>query len=266
MLPVTSTPLSVANGSTKSPSAHVPPRAWRSLLGACVAFLLAGCFAAPPFDAKAIATEWASYMQRDYVLRPGDRLSVRVEGVEGIAAAATDPRGNLQEVVVSPTGTIDLRQLPSPLQVGGKSVGSMRTQIVEAYKQLKFTEPRVSVSLTEAAAQSVYVCGEVFRPGPVPYTPGLTMTMAIAAAGSFNITVKHSDIRILRINQDGTQRTTRVNMEAVLLDQQPDFLLLPGDVVYAQTSGIADAGNWVELWIRRLLPFELSSPGPTTGN
>ena len=194
-------------------------------------------------------------MQRDYVLRPGDRLSVRVDQLAGQGDAAD----NVQEVVVSPTGTIDLRQLSGPLQVGGKSVGSMRTVVTEAYKQ-QFTEPRVSVALTEAATQSVYVCGEVFRPGPVPFQPGLTMTQAIASAGSFNHTVKHSDIRILRINQDGTQRTTRVNMDAVLLEQQPDFLLLPGDVVYAQTSGIADAGNWVDLWIRRLLPFQIGGP------
>jgi len=86
------------------------------------------------------------------------------------------------------------------------------------------------------------------------------MTQAIAAAGSFIHTVKHSDIRVLRIHPDGSQRTFRVNMDAVLLDQQPDFLLLPGDVVYAQTSGIADAGNWVDLWIRRLLPFSIGGP------
>lgn len=221
-----------------------------------LAALLAACSSAPPFDARAVATEWVAYMQRDYVLRPGDRLSVRVDQ---LASGQGEVRDNVQEVVVSPTGTIDLRQLPGPLAVGGKSVGAMRTMVVEAYKQ-QFTEPRVSVSLTEAAVQSVYVCGEVFRPGPVPYQPGLTMTQAIASAGSFNHTVKESDIRILRIATDGSQRTFRVNMTDVLLDQQPDFLLLPGDVVYAQTSGIADAGNWVDLWIRRLLPFQLGGP------
>ena len=49
-------------------------------------------------------------------------------------------------------------------------------------------------------------------------------------------------------------------MDAVLLEEWPDFLLLPGDVVYAQPSSIAEAGNWVELWIRRLLPFRLGGP------
>jgi protein involved in polysaccharide export with SLBB domain len=145
------------------------------------------------------------------------------------------------------------------LHVGGRSVGATRTEITEAYKTL-FVEPRVSVNLLEAAAQSVYVCGEVFRPGPVVYQPGLTMTQAIAASGSFNYTVKHSDVRVLRLAQDGSNRTFRINMDAILLDQSPDFLLLPGDVVYAQTSGIADAGNWVDLWFRRLLPFSIGGP------
>ncbi|MFO1077010.1 MAG: polysaccharide biosynthesis/export family protein [Planctomycetota bacterium] len=216
----------------------------------------AGCNSAPPFDARAVAAEWAAYMQRDYVLRPGDRLTVRVEGATAVQG---DPRDNVQEVVVSPTGTIDLRKLPAPLAVAGKSMSAMRSLIVEAYKP-EYTEPRISVSLVEAATQSIYVAGEVRTPGAIAFHPGMTMTQAVAAAGSFLHTVKHSDIRILRIAPDGTERTFRVNMEAVFEEEQPDFLLLPGDVVYCQTSGIADAGNWVDLWIRRLLPFQLGGP------
>lgn len=260
---VTSKPILAANRQDRSSLSSFS--SLRTLLRAalCLWFALAvgACSSAPPFDAKAVATEWVAYMQRDYVLRPGDRLSVRVDQL-AVPGEARDP---VQEVSVSPTGTIDLRQLPGPLQVGGKSVGAMRTLVVEAYKS-QFSDPRVSVSLVQAATQSVYVCGEVFRPGPVPYQAGLTMTQAIASAGSFNHTVKHSDIRILRINQDGSQRTTRVNMDAILRDEQPDFLLLPGDVIYAQTSGIADAGNWVDLWIRRLLPFSIGGPAIGTVN
>ncbi len=202
--------------------------------------------------------EWAAYMQRDYVLRAGDRLAVHIPE---LSSAQGEVKDAVQEVVVSPTGTIDLRRLPGPLQVAGRSMGAARTTVLEAYKVAGvLTDPTVSVTLTEAAVQSIYVCGEVHGPGPIPYTPGLTMTQAIAAAGSFNYTVKHSDIRILRIAPDGSQRTFRVNMSEVLLDESPDFLLLPGDVVYCQTSGIADAGNWVDLWFRRLLPFSLGGP------
>jgi protein involved in polysaccharide export with SLBB domain len=219
---------------------------------------LAGCSSAPPFDAKAMAMEWAAFMQRDYVLRAGDHLEVQVDQLQ-VEGRGGESSNIAQEVVVSPTGWIDLRGLTVSLQVGGKSVGAARNLIVEAYRG-KFANPRVFVNLAEAGAQSIYVCGEVGRSGPVPYVPGMTMTQAIASAGSFEITIKYADVRILRIAPDGSQRTIRVNMEAVLHEEAPDFLLLPGDVVYCQTSGIADAGNWVELWIRRLLPFALGGP------
>ena len=52
----------------------------------------------------------------------------------------------------------------------------------------------------------------------------------------------------------------RVNLESVLEDEWPDFLLLPGDVVYAQASAIANVGYGVDLYIRRLLPFTIGGP------
>jgi protein involved in polysaccharide export with SLBB domain len=233
----------------------------RSFVALLVALAAAACSSAPPFDAQAVAREWASFMQRDYVLRAGDRLMVRVDGLsQGVSASATDARDNIQEVIVSPTGTIDLRRLAGPLMVAGKSVGAVRTLVLESYRAIIPDGLGVSVTLTEAATQSVYVFGEVFRPGPVPFSPGLSMTQAIAAGGGFNYTVKHSDIRILRIAPDGTQRTFRVNMSDVLLDESPDFLLLPGDVVYCQTSTVADIGNLVDLYFRRMLPFQIGGP------
>jgi protein involved in polysaccharide export with SLBB domain len=221
--------------------------------------LWASCAGAPPFDAKAVAMEWQSYMQRDYSLRPGDKLIVRVlpwaPSVPGATATADE---STQQVIISPTGTVDLNRLPGPLQLAGKTVGAARTAITEAYAANNVKDPHVSVTLAEASVQTVYVAGEVGTAGAIPYRPGMTVTQAIAAAGSFRITVKESDIRVLRINPDGTQRTFRVNVSDVLYSEYPDFLLLPGDVVYAQTSTIADMGNWVELYIRRLLPFAIT--------
>lgn len=225
--------------------------------------LLSACSSAPPFDAKAVAQEWAAFMQRDYTLRAGDRLTVLVDQLATLEEAGRTQgqaqNVGVQEVLVSPNGTIDLKRLDAPLHVAGISMGAARSLIVTAYEKLNFTTPpRVTVTLIEAATESVYVCGEVRNPGAQPYHPGMTMIQSIAAAGSFQITVKESDIRILRINPDGKQRTFRVNMSDVLYGEYPDFLLLPGDVVYCQTSFIADVGNLVELYIRRLLPFQLS--------
>ena len=66
---------------------------------------------------------------------------------------------------------------------------------------------------------------------------------------------------MLRVSPDGSQRTFRVDLAGVLRAEYPDFLLLPGDVIYCQTSSIAEVGNWVELWIRRLLPIQVGAFG-----
>jgi len=72
-------------------------------------------------------------------------------------------------------------------------------------------------------------------------------------------------VRVLRNSGKGTDKTYRVNAEQILFEASPDFLVLPGDVVFCQTSGIADAGNWVELYIRRLLPFQIGGLAVPTG-
>lgn len=232
----------------------------RPWIAAILSLSMAACSSAPQFDAKAVALEWAAYMQRDYVVRPGDRLAVRVDlPTTTPVPQQGETSDNIREIVVSPTGTIDLWRLPGPLQVAGKSVGEVRTLVLEAYLR-QFNEVRISIHLAQAAVQSIYVCGEVRTAGAIVYTPGMTLTQAVAAAGSFNYTVKETDIRVLRINPDGTQRAFRINLDRVLRAEWPDFLLLPGDVIYCQTSTIADLGNLVDLYVRRLLPFALGGP------
>lgn len=214
-----------------------------------------GCSStAPPFDAQAVAREWAVYMQRDYPLRPGDRLLVEASDIKDGAGVPIP-----QEVIVSPTGTISLRSLSEPLTVSGLSISAVRNKVLEGYR-LTFSKVSVTVLLLEASAQTVYVAGETRIRGPVAYVPNMTLTQAVAANGGLDITANWADVRVIRIGPDGAAKTFRVNVEAILHEEQPDFLVLPGDVVYCQTSAIADAGNWVELYIRRLLPFQLAGP------
>ena len=208
---------------------------------------LPGCVGAPPFDPVAMAQEWAAYMQRDYILSPGDTIVVNaypeVQFVE-----------LTQEVRISPNGTVNLIRLPRDLRAAGLSVSGFTQQVQQAYAEI-YPTTEISVSLIEAAVQSIFVVGEIGRSGPIPYEPGMTLSRALAAAGGFRITAKESDVRIIRNSGFGVPKTIRVNAENILYDEGTDFLVLPGDVIFCQTSGIADAGIWVQLWIRNLLPF-----------
>ena len=74
----------------------------RTLFTSLLLLVVTACAGAPPFDAKAVAVEWAAYMQRDYSLRPGDKLAVQVtqpgststeqDAVQEVIAAFRDGR------------------------------------------------------------------------------------------------------------------------------------------------------------------------------
>ena len=209
---------------------------------------LNACTSAPPFDAKAMVKEWAEFMQRDYVLRPGDEIAISVY---------TQPELT-QQLIVAPGGSVSLLRIDEPMRLVGMSVAAASAVVQKAYAAV-VVDPEVSLSMVKVSAETVYVTGEVKRDGPVAYVPGMTLSQAVAAAGGYVITAKSNDVRILRNVGTETAKTYRVDLWNALHDEAPDFLVLPGDVVFCQTSVIADVGDWITLHIARLLPFPPSA-------
>jgi protein involved in polysaccharide export with SLBB domain len=147
------------------------------------------------------------------------------------------------------------------MRAAGLPIAGFRARVQEAYK-LKLKDAEVSVLLLEAAAKSVYVAGEVKTAGAIAYTPGLTLLQALATAGGMELTAQPEAVIVSRKDGKGRIGAYRIDVEAIIYQPQaPDFLLLPGDVVFVSTSGIADVGNWVELYIRRLIPLPLTTLG-----
>ncbi len=218
---------------------------------------LASCSVAPPFPVETMVQEWAAYMNSDHVLVPGDQLTI----------SAFDNESLTQEVTVSPSGVVTLRRLPGSLRAAGRTVSEFRGAVEQAYEEI-LTGVELSINLTNPNPATVFVAGEVYNPGPVPWTSSLTIAQAVSAAGGFQITAKPTDVLVVRKEPaSGAPRTVRVNVDAILYGKSPDFPVLPGDVVWCQTSGIADAGNWVELYIRRLLPIGVTGAAiPIEGN
>lgn len=216
----------------------------RRLLLLLTAFVLGSC-AAPPFPVADMVREWAEYMNRDHQLVPGDVL---------VVTAFQKPELT-QEVVVSPHGSINLKRLEKPVRAIDRSVSDFRLSVQDAYAGLD-PSIEISVNLKAPNVKAVYVGGEVQRPSAVPWHSNLTIGQAIAAAGSFRITAKSSDVLVVRsASAERESRSIRVNVNAIIAGEQPDLPLVPGDVVWAQNSAIAQVGDWVELYIRRLLPI-----------
>ena len=219
----------------------------KKLVPTVALLLLAGCGSAPPVNVGKMVQEWSMFMNRDHLLVPGDVLTITAFQMPELT----------QVVTVSPEGTVSLKRLKKSIRAVDRPVAEFRAEVQRSYADVMPTV-EVSINLTKPNLKSVFVSGRVRRPGPVPWSSSLTIAQAVSAAGGFAITAKPTDVLLMRPGSGSSgpsPRSIRINVQAILFGHQADVPLLPGDVVWAQTSAIADVGDWVELYIRRLLPI-----------
>jgi polysaccharide biosynthesis/export protein VpsN len=119
-------------------------------------------------------------------LRAGDSLTIALQGVP-------DPSTN--SVQIDDQGLISLPYIGT-LSAAGLSTAELSQRIRETYVAKKiYTVVDVSVSVTE---RYVYIGGEVQRPGRIIWTPDLTVTKAIQAAGGFTLYARETAVSLVR--------------------------------------------------------------------
>lgn len=153
------------------------------------------------------------------VLRPGDSLSVTLQGVP-------DPSSN--NVQIDEHGLINLPYVGGVL-ASGISTGELSQRIRETYLTKKiYTTVDVAVSVTE---RFVYVGGEVAHPGRIVWTPDLTVAKAIQAAGGFTLYAKEAKVNLVR-----DQKAYEINVTLAQRDPSQDARLMPGDSLQVPRS------------------------------
>ena len=154
-------------------------------------------------------------------LRPGDSLTVALQGVP-------DPSTN--QVQISDRDTISLPYIGT-ISTANATAGELSQRIRETYIAKKFyMTVDVSVSVTE---RYVYVGGEVTRPGRIIWTPDLTVSKAVQAAGGFTLYAKESKVNLVR-----EQKAYDINITLAQKNPEQDVRLMPGDSVQVPRSPI----------------------------
>lgn len=152
-------------------------------------------------------------------LRPGDALVVSLQGI---------PDPSQHNVQIDDEGLITLPYIGG-IEVGGLTTSQLSAKIKDTYISQSFYRAiDVSVSVTE---RYVYVGGEVQNPGRIEWTPDLTMTKAIQAAGGFTLYAKETAVSVVRDQSAYT-------LDAKLAQRSPaeDPRLLPGDSLQIDRS------------------------------
>ncbi len=88
-------------------------------------------------------------------------------------------------------------------------------------------------------AGQAYVLGSVNKPGSVPVKGNLTVSQAVAVAGSPVAGLAKPEISsVLRLDEQGNPTTIPFNLYAILQKQEQDIVLKENDVVYVPESTI----------------------------
>jgi polysaccharide export outer membrane protein len=152
-------------------------------------------------------------------LRAGDTLVITLQGVP-------DPSSN--QVQIDDQGLISLPFI-GVIKAAGVTTANLSQQIRDTYVAKKiYTTVDVSVSVTE---RYVYVGGEVGRSGRVVWTPDLTLTKAVQAAGGFSVYAREKGVNLVR---DGQSHV--IDAQLAVKKPSEDPLLMPGDALQVPKS------------------------------
>jgi polysaccharide biosynthesis/export protein len=159
----------------------------------------------------------------DYVIGPGDELSVQLYGNQNRTLNLTvgrDGRVNFPEI--------------GPINVGGQLFSAVRSTI-EARVQRQMLGVRASVSMGDTRSIRVFVLGEAKRPGSFTISGLGTITSALFAAGGVKPIGSLRNIELKR--QGKVVRTLDLYDMLLRGDTTDDAKLLQGDVVFIPPVG-----------------------------
>lgn len=97
---------------------------------------------------------------------------------------------------VRPDGVISI-SLIGEVQAAGKTPQELSTDIQERLKKY-IQDPLVTVVVTAANSQKIFLLGEVLHVGPIPLTPNLGVLQAISASGGLTPYANARKMYILR--------------------------------------------------------------------
>jgi len=157
-----------------------------------------------------------------YKLEAGDAFDISFE---------LNPEFN-QSVVVQPDGFITLRGA-GDIQVAGQTVPELTTTLRTVYDKI-LNQPMISVVLKDFQKPYFIADGQVAKPGKYDLRGETSLTQAIAMAGGFTDSSKHSQVLLFRKASEGWYSAKIFNVKKMEQEGnlREDPQLRPGDMLF----------------------------------
>jgi polysaccharide export outer membrane protein len=233
--------------------------AFRSLItsmGALGLLLASGCASsgAEPFSPKPRPTAefpdigYASWTDDEppYRLYAGDEVEISVPSAPELSRTVT----------VQPDGRVSL-PLIAPVMVADRSVPQVEAALSDAYAA-QLIRPEVDVAVKTATPLKVFIGGEVDKPGVYDMPGAIDSLQAVIMAGGFKTGAKRSQVVIIRRSPDGRAMMRTADLRKGVFDPggADAVPLRRFDIVYVPHSSIAEAGLFVQQYLRDLNPVQ----------
>ena len=190
-------------------------------------------WAIPLIVISLVAVGCSSIIQeRDYDAPSGFML-----GPEDVLEIAVWKNADLSRTTaIRPDGLISM-PIIGDVQAAGLTADGLAHRIADRLKQFVAGNPAVSVSVKELNSYSIFVLGEVTKPGKYQAKSYVTLLQAISMGGGFTEYAKKNKLQIVRnrLNGDNKLHETRIPVRYDDLlagrGEPGNIVLLSGDTV-----------------------------------
>jgi len=182
-----------------------------------LALILGACADNPPVSYPTIAP----FDDTKLALGPGDKLELTIFYGSAVSKATYSLDGSGQMQV----------QFIGSVSAGGKAVRDVQHEIQTRLADGYLRDPVVSLTVVEINSLKCSVFGQVAKSGNVRFTPGMTITEAIAQSGGFSPLARKNMVQVTR-RSDGKKDTYKVPVEMIAEGKRPNFPMMPGDEVF----------------------------------
>jgi polysaccharide export outer membrane protein len=189
----------------------------RFILAMMLLVVMSSCGDNPPVVYPTVAP----FDSTKLALGPGDKLELTIFYGPNVSKATYSLDGS-GEMQVQFIGTV---------AAGGKAVSDVQQEIQSRLADGYLKEPVVSLTVVEINSLKCSVFGQVARSGSIKFTPGMTITEAIAQSGGFSPMARKNMVQVTRI-AEGKKATYDLPVELIAEGKRPNFPMMPGDQVF----------------------------------
>lgn len=196
-------------------SISLPPM--RAVVLAVLVALAAACGDNPPVVYPTVAP----FDDTKLALGPGDKIELTIfYGSEETKSTYT----------LDGSGQMEVRFIGN-VEAKGKTARQTQEEIRSRLADGYLKDPVVSLTVVEINSLKCSVFGQVASSGSVKFTPGMTITEAIAKSGGFTPLARKNMVKVTRL-VSAKKETYKIPVEMIAAGERPNFPMMPGDEVF----------------------------------